>query len=175
LDDAQTGSQRKRRYRGHWWDVGDSGEKPAKKKRVFTRAMDSGIWINDDNLDEDNGWELPLGTLLDLSLSQQQYADNNSPAVQSHSYEEQGGLDFSSLLPQHLLHTASENDSPEARAKRIVQRCVEEDDEIVDIRYDSIASIHETITDTLQPPVFGISSGIAAPAATFDWGLSIGL
>ncbi|XMA15157.1 hypothetical protein WAI453_007948 [Rhynchosporium graminicola] len=119
--------RRKRKYRGPWYrqrpepdsELNDSDQLPQRKKRPFERQFDSGIFMGSD------------GT--DIGEEMEDAGAGNGPAL--------------SLRLERDLKT-EERLSPEDMARKQIELCLEEGNEIIDLSSSSLTSLSNA---TIRP------------------------
>jgi hypothetical protein len=109
--------RRKKQYRGTWWNAEaeavQSSDGEQKSKADFARNLDSGIWMGSDNTDE--------------SLGSDDLPPESSQAVP-------GPLHSLSRTTKPVPKISTARTSSEEMARLIVQKCLDNENEIVDLR-----------------------------------------
>jgi hypothetical protein len=109
--------RRKKQYRGTWWnpeaEAVHSSDGEQKSKADFARNMDSGIWMGSDNTDE--------------SLGSDDLPPESSQGVL-------GPHHCFSRTTRAVAKVSTARTSSEEMARLIVQECLDDEKEIVDLR-----------------------------------------
>jgi len=136
-----THRRKKRRYPGTWWGAqacgrNDQAVEVSRRKREFKRAVDSGVWMGseDTDLSADDGSELRL--LAGSSAWEQPKDVNDGDRPKGMQRTETKDTMFDGTIgcsPQGIYSTQDIATSPEQRAIQIVQYCLDESIERVDL------------------------------------------
>ncbi|KAI9841394.1 MAG: hypothetical protein M1837_000727 [Sclerophora amabilis] len=160
--------RRKRQYRGTWWgddvetrrDDNNIDRRPA--KREFKRTVDSGVWLGSEGTnasddDDDDGGGRFEGAASG-AVAERLKAPDGAGVSRAWNYSLDNRHEIRDLVSPEQHETASWDDTPEARLDRIVQLCLEQGNECVDLSSLQLTSIPESsITPlnslTKHPPV----------------------
>ena len=124
--------RKKRLYIGTWWGA-RAPVKCARRETKFKRSMDSGVWMGseDTDLSADDGCELKLVDKLP-TWRPPDPVDNEQVLLETQRHKSfHGGLTECSVRQSHYL--GKPEDNPEYHANQIVQRCLDESLEVVDL------------------------------------------
>ncbi|KAI9758184.1 MAG: hypothetical protein M4579_003158 [Chaenotheca gracillima] len=138
--------RRKRQYRGTWW--GPQVKTPlTRSKRKFQRTADSGVWLGsqDSQGSDDSISGGPSAT------------DAESSAARGRDAAEDESEASASKLSDDLR--SAQGDSPEGRAVNIIQQCLEDANERVDLSGLQLKTVPDSAISSLQatikrPPVY---------------------
>ncbi|KAG9240767.1 hypothetical protein BJ878DRAFT_429576 [Calycina marina] len=132
------GGRRKKQSRGTWYDHQPAAESPLRSsdkignhvsdaKRAFKRQYDSGVFLGSDGTEVDEGLEeFQQSVYANLPLRQWNSSQNSSQ---------------NSIIVKR-------QDTPEAWAKREIERCLEEGIEVIDL---SLRKLTVLSNDTIRP------------------------
>lgn len=139
--------RRKTKYLGTWWGEKHAGPGPEDGRRKFTRNLDSGVWMGsegtDDSFEEDF-------LMHHDTQSRSALAVGSHPAyAMLHLLNEDASHSSGTGRPPMFRftgkrvasETVNENvaTSPRQEARVIVQRCLEESKEIIDLRCEALS------------------------------------
>ncbi|KAI9669542.1 MAG: hypothetical protein M1817_004661 [Caeruleum heppii] len=124
-DESVQDGPRKRRYRGTWWGAEPNSRKEpfrVRTKRNFKRNMDSGVWLGSEDSQLSEGESSVLA-----DTPRQPSGETQTPSEDNVTTS---AVRRASGPCERLAET---QDLPTMYAERIVQRCLEEGDECIDL------------------------------------------
>ncbi|KAI9819141.1 MAG: hypothetical protein M1827_007297 [Pycnora praestabilis] len=169
LEDNEEYPRKKRRYRGTWWgeELPGRDDATAKKDRVkkpFTRCVDSGVWMNSDETESESEERHSL-----VRSTSEEASDNETEHPQTAKLTETGVHgDLQTALNENMVSDSIERPSrlsqlgmierePISYVKDIVERCVEDSNEVVCL------SIQSTQGWQLREPLATIPNSVLRP------------
>ena len=121
VEDSLAVGQRKRQYRGTWWDAAASHPQGPRKRRNFTRNLDSGVWLGSEDSEASLDGQVQVASQA-----------GSLPAIEP-SRRARWGEAPPSRIPVGVDPAAWDPVQRERYAERRVQQCLEDGLERVDL------------------------------------------